>query len=319
MRSLPSLRLTDGHATRHSRAKLVSLPPSRRSYAGGKMVYENLIWFCRLWISVLVARRLWRAIRLPASAVVSSPRRKAPRPLKPRSPHDCSMCGRPHPTPLMGNVRRPGVLPWRERKSLRGRRKTICTAGYACPNPECDYCGNTDSTFHTLVGHGQCGVDGIQELKCQACCKRFSRSNGSCTWATWRSSPYASRRWDCLARSTRPLSNDSTLRLCSGQVLLCVTPWRLYRRRRSWATAQLSGELRIQLESWRACYHFCRPHLSLRLTLEMPQLRRGKQTPRRTKRALRTPATLAPALRLVHGRLCCTPACVPSAWARPCK
>jgi hypothetical protein len=32
---------------------------------------------------------------------------------------------------------------------------------------------------------------------------------------------------------------------------------------------------------WRAYYHFCRPHLALRLTLVVPQARRGKQTPRR--------------------------------------
>ena len=61
--------------------------------------------------------------------------------------------------------------------------------------------------------------------------------------------------------------------------------------RRSWATAQLTGELYAHLECWRAYYHFCRPHSSLRLTLEVPQLRRGKQTPRRY--APRTPAMAA--------------------------
>jgi len=48
--------------------------------------------------------------------------------------------------------------------------------------------------------------------------------------------------------------------------------------RRSWATAQLTGELLAHLECWRTYYHFCRPHLSLRLTLEVPHARRGKQT-----------------------------------------
>lgn len=62
--------------------------------------------------------------------------------------------------------------------------------------------------------------------------------------------------------------------------------------RRSWATVQLTDELHTHLEWWRAYYHFCRPHLSLRLQLDVPQLRRGKQTPRRY--ASRTPATLAP-------------------------
>ena len=50
--------------------------------------------------------------------------------------------------------------------------------------------------------------------------------------------------------------------------------------RRSWATAQLTPELEAHLEWWRAWYHFCRPHLSLRLKLEKPQARKGRQTPR---------------------------------------
>ena len=49
--------------------------------------------------------------------------------------------------------------------------------------------------------------------------------------------------------------------------------------RRSWATAQLTGELLAHLEWWRAYYHFCRPHLSLRLKLDPPLARRGAQAP----------------------------------------
>jgi hypothetical protein len=116
------------------------------------MFYDNLVWFGLLWVCVLVARRLWRAAHPAVLASVPSPKRKTPRPLKPRTANDCPVCGRPHPTPIAGNVRKPGVLPWRERKSSRGKPKTICTAGYACPRPECDYFGNTDSAFHALVG-----------------------------------------------------------------------------------------------------------------------------------------------------------------------
>jgi transposase-like protein len=143
------------------------------------MFYENLVWFCLLWLSVLVARRLWRATRPPVAVAVSSPQPKTPRPLKPRTPNDCPVCGRPHPTPLVGHVRQPGVLPWCERKSSRGRPKTICTAGDACPRPDCDYFGNTNPTFHALVGDGKRGADGIQGLCCQACGKRFSSRRGT--------------------------------------------------------------------------------------------------------------------------------------------
>ncbi len=44
-----------------------------------------------------------------------------------------------------------------------------------------------------------------------------------------------------------------------------------------WITDVASGKLR-----WQAgVLHFCHPHLSLRLQLDVPLARRGKQTPRR--------------------------------------
>jgi IS1 family transposase len=61
--------------------------------------------------------------------------------------------------------------------------------------------------------------------------------------------------------------------------------------RRSWATAQLTGELEAHLEWWRAYYHFCRPHQGLRLKLETPQARKGHQTLRQYED--RTPAMAA--------------------------
>ncbi len=73
------------------------------------MFYGDLAWFCVVWVSVLVARRLWRAAHPPVRAAVSLPKRKAPRPLKPRTPNDCPVCGRAHSTPLVGNVHKPGA------------------------------------------------------------------------------------------------------------------------------------------------------------------------------------------------------------------
>jgi hypothetical protein len=72
---------------------------------------------------------------------------KESRPLKPRSPRDCPVCRHPHPKPLWGHAHKPGVEPWPQRKSPRGRHKKICTAGRACPNLECDCWGNTDPTI----------------------------------------------------------------------------------------------------------------------------------------------------------------------------
>lgn len=58
--------------------------------------------------------------------------------------------------------------------------------------------------------------------------------------------------------------------------------------RRTWATPLSVLELTEQLECWRAWYHFCRPHASLRLKLEIPRRRRGPQT--RQRYQTRTPA-----------------------------
>ena len=429
------------------------------------MFYENLTGFMVLWICVLVVRRLWRTAHPVIPASVLSPTRKTPRPLKPRTPDDCPVCGRPHPTSLWGNNRKPGVLPWRERKSRRGKPKTVCTAGWACPTPACDYYGNTDSTYHALVGNGVRGVDGVQQLKCQCCGARFSSRLGTAlyrlrtpaaqvakvllavnlgltladTQLLFGHSEVTIRLWltragqhaekvhahffhnlhlghlqlDELYTTLRDKSHDLwvwvafdpatklipalqlglrtqnmahallhavTLVLAPGclpvftseglnlyfyaltahfgrwvtdvasgklrwQVALDLLygqvkksyrrcrPARVERRmclgelarltdrlktlgfsgtlntafverinltlrhalaalsRRSWATAQLSSELVAHLEWWRAYYHFCRSHQSLRLQLDVPQVRRGAQTPRRF--LPRTPAMAA--------------------------
>ena len=77
-------------------------------------------------------------------------------------------------------IRREAV-PWRERKSSRGRKKSLATQGYACLNPDCEYHGITDEQVHALVGNGKRGRWGdIQTLKCQCCGSSFS---------TWRNTP----------------------------------------------------------------------------------------------------------------------------------
>lgn len=62
------------------------------------------------------------------------------------------------------------VIPYAQRKSRRGRRKSINTHGYACLNPECEYFGITDAAIHALVGNGKRSQHGdIQYLRCQWC------------------------------------------------------------------------------------------------------------------------------------------------------
>jgi IS1 family transposase/transposase-like protein len=51
----------------------------------------------------------------------------------------------------------------------------VTTAGFACPNPQCPYCGITDAQVHALVGDGKHGhAERIQTFRCQACHTTFT-------------------------------------------------------------------------------------------------------------------------------------------------
>jgi transposase-like protein/IS1 family transposase len=51
----------------------------------------------------------------------------------------------------------------------------VNTEGFACPNPQCSYCGITDAHVHALVGDGKHGhAEQIQTFRCQACRTTFS-------------------------------------------------------------------------------------------------------------------------------------------------
>ena len=60
-------------------------------------------------------------------------------------------------------------MPWSERKSTRGRPKTINSNGYACLNPICVYFAIADAQIHALVSNGRQGKQKIRYWKCQAC------------------------------------------------------------------------------------------------------------------------------------------------------
>src|SRR5262249_23139882 len=53
--------------------------------------------------------------------------------------------------------------------------KRVNTEGFACPNRQCSYFGNTDARVHALVGDGKHGqAERIQTFRCQACRTTFS-------------------------------------------------------------------------------------------------------------------------------------------------
>jgi IS1 family transposase len=95
--------------------------------------------------------------------------------LKPRTPDDCPICRQQAAPPTETGTPRPSIIPWRERKSRRGRPKRINTHGFACPNRTCMYYRITDAHVHALVGDGVDGTsEPIQTLRCQACNTTFS-------------------------------------------------------------------------------------------------------------------------------------------------
>jgi IS1 family transposase len=116
----------------------------------------------------------WFPLRLSSSSGKAK-RCTLHRQLKPRSPDDCLACRLASTASLGGELAPLPVQPWNEVKSRRGAPKRIDTEGFACPNPQCRYFGNTDAHFHALVGDGKHGrVERIQTYRCQACRTTFS-------------------------------------------------------------------------------------------------------------------------------------------------
>ena len=127
-----------------------------------------------LILLVGVAWRLqgWRTRRLahkPASTQSSSPR-----PLKPKTAHDCPECRAAQASGETVTAARVTPMPWRLRKGIGGRKKRLATAGYFCPNPACEYYLVSDAAIHALVGYGVHGKhEPIQDLWCQCCRRKF--------------------------------------------------------------------------------------------------------------------------------------------------
>ncbi|HET9920600.1 MAG TPA: hypothetical protein VFQ30_12200 [Ktedonobacteraceae bacterium] len=122
----------------------------------------------------LLWRRDWFH-RRPSSSRGRAKRSTLHRVLKPRCPDDCPACRLASPASSGAEPVPAPVRPWREVKSRRGAPKRIDTEGFACPNRQCAYFGNTDASFHALVGDGKHGhAEQIQTFRCQACRTTFS-------------------------------------------------------------------------------------------------------------------------------------------------
>ena len=94
-------------------------------------------------------------------------KKRGQRKLKPKSPVDCPLCceGCTH----LPDRPRLEIVPWKDKKSRRGRPKIINTNGFACLNPLCHYFAVADQEIHALVSNGCRGKQRIRYFKCQAC------------------------------------------------------------------------------------------------------------------------------------------------------
>jgi IS1 family transposase/transposase-like protein len=137
-------------------------------------VFLFLLVIMLLLFLVLLGRLSWPHLQR-SHASAGSRRALVHRLLKPRTPDDCPTCRLGSTaSSVLESVPTP-VRPWCEVKSRRGAPKRINTAGFACPNPQCQYFGNTDAHFHALVGDGKHGrAEQIQTFRCQACHSTFS-------------------------------------------------------------------------------------------------------------------------------------------------
>jgi len=137
-------------------------------------VFVFLLVVCLLFSLVLLWRLDWFPLRLPSSRGEAK-RSTLHRLLKPRTPDDCPACRLASTASVGGGPASEPVRPWREVKSRRGAPKRVNTEGFACPNRQCSYFGNTDARVHALVGDGKHGrAERIQTFRCQACRTTFS-------------------------------------------------------------------------------------------------------------------------------------------------
>jgi IS1 family transposase len=137
----------------------------------------HVFWFLLVFFLLCLAL-LWRSNWLPlrpSHAPGGAKRTMFHRLLKPRTPDDCPACRLASPASTAGGPEPAPVRPWREVISRRGAPKRVNTEGFACPNQQCAYFGNTDAHIHALVGDGKHGrAEQIQTFRCQACHSTFS-------------------------------------------------------------------------------------------------------------------------------------------------
>jgi IS1 family transposase len=204
-----------------------------------------LLVVCILLTLALLWRLDWFP-RRPSSSWGEVKRTRVQRLLKPRSPDDCPACRCASPASSAG-VPAP-VRPWSEVKSRRGAPKRINTEGFACPNRQCSYFGNTDAREHALVGDGKHGkAERIQTFRCQACRTTFSARRDTPLYRLKTPSRHVAMVLAALAEGLDPSAAERIFGNCQATITTWLT--------RASEHAQLLHE--------RSFCHLWLPHLQL--------------------------------------------------------
>ena len=138
-----------------------------------------LLVFLLIFSLALLCALCWPHPGPVPSRAAARVRTRLHRLLKPRTPEDCPACRLVSPASSVGRPAPAAVRPWCGVKSRRGAPKRVNTEGYAYPNQQCAYFGNTEAHIHALVGDGKHGqAEQIQTFRCQSCRTTFtSRRN----------------------------------------------------------------------------------------------------------------------------------------------
>jgi len=181
-----------------------------------------LVFFLLLFLALLWRLR-WFHLQ-PSHAQAARRRTLIPRLLKPRTPDDCPAC-RQSSTPASGGGQAsPPVRPWREVKSRRGAPKRIDTEGFACPNRQCRYFGNTHAHFHALVGDGKHGrAEQIQTFRCQACRTTFSARRDTPLYRLKTPSDQVAMVLSALAEGLDPSAAARVFGYCQATITTWLT------------------------------------------------------------------------------------------------
>src|SRR5215470_10702181 len=118
--------------------------------------------------------------------------------------------------------------PWSEVKSRRGAPKRIDTEGFACPNRQCSYFGNTDAREHALVGDGKHGkAEHIQTFRCQACRTTFSARHDTPLYRLKTPSRHVAMVLAALAEGLDPSAAERIFGNCQATITsLSDSCWR---------------------------------------------------------------------------------------------